>query len=211
MSGARARLDLGNGAGASADAALVTTGFRLDATYSEAASRRYNSIWEETRTGYISVTEPFRNLKVGGVADPRVNVVDQKRNGWDALTPLWNQTLYTARSTPIPIARWEEAQLIVAEVAGGQTAVNIINNLRSRRGLPATYTGGTAAEIKAQVVDERRRELFLDGHRLGDLRRYNLPLFPAVGLPYPKGGNYGDLTCFPLPNVEIQSNPNISR
>ncbi|MDP2955645.1 MAG: RagB/SusD family nutrient uptake outer membrane protein [Longimicrobiales bacterium] len=208
---ARARLDLGNGAGASADAALVTTGFRFDATYSSAATRRYNALWDETRTGYVSVTEPFRNLTVGGVADPRVAVVDQKRNGWDALTPLWNQTLYTSWASPIPIARWEEAQLIVAEVAGGTTAVTIINNLRSRRGLPATYTGGTAAEIKAQVIDERRRELFLDGHRLGDLRRYSLPLFPAVGLPYPKGGNYGDRTCFPLPNVEIQANPNISK
>ena len=208
---ARARLNLGNTAGAAADAALVTVGFRLDATYSEAASRRYNAIWEETRTGYISVTEPFRNLTVGGVADPRVNVVEQKKKGWDAMTWLWNQTLYTARNSPIPIARWEEAQVIMAEVAGGQTAVNIINNLRTRRSLPATYTGGTAAEIKAQVLDERRRELFLDGHRIGDLRRYNLPLFPEVGLPYNKGGTYGDLTCFPLPYVEIVANPNIKK
>jgi len=37
---ARARLNLGNTAGAAADAALVTTGFRLDATFSAADSRR---------------------------------------------------------------------------------------------------------------------------------------------------------------------------
>jgi hypothetical protein len=133
------------------------------------------------------------------------------RKAADGITALWNQQLYTGRESPIPIARWEEAQLIVAEAAGGQTAVNIINNLRSRRGLPANYAGGTAAEIRAQVIAERQRELFLDGHRLGDVARYNLPLFPAVGVVYPKGGVYGDQRCFPLPAVEINANPNITR
>jgi hypothetical protein len=206
---ARARLDLGNASGAAGDAALVPVGFRFDATYSDAASRRYNSVYEETRTGSISVTEPYRDLTVDGVPDPRVPALDMNRRAADALTPLWNQQLYTARGSSIPIARWEEAQLIMAEAAGGQTAVDIINNLRSRRGLPATYAGGTAAEIKAQVIAERQRELFLDGHRVGDLRRYNLDFFPEVGLVYPKGGIYGDQRCFPLPMAEIAVNPNI--
>ena len=208
---ARARLNLGNGAGAAADAQLVPVGFRFDNTHSEANSRRYNSVWEETRTGSVTVTEIFRNLTVGGVPDTRVRVVDGARNGADAQTRLWNQQLYTARSTPIPIARWEEAQLIIAEVTGGQTAVNIINNLRTRKSLPGTFASTSADEIRAQVIEERRRELFLDGHRVGDLRRYNLQLFPAVGLPFPKGGVYGDVTCLPLPQVEIIANPNITR
>jgi hypothetical protein len=209
---ARARLNLGNGAGALADAQQMTTvGFRFDNTHSEANSRRYNSVWEETRTGSVTVTEIFRNLTVGGVPDTRVRVVDGGRNGADAQTRLWNQQLYTARSTPIPIARWEEAQLIIAEVSGGQTAVNIINNLRTRRSLPGNFASTSADQIRAQVIEERRRELFLDGHRIGDLRRYNLQLFPAVGLPYPKGGVYGDVTCLPLPQVEIIANPNITR
>jgi len=206
---ARARLDLGNKSGAATDAALVPMGYRFDATYSEAASRRYNSVYEETRTGSISVTETFWNLEVEGVPDPRVPVTDMSRKASDGLTPLMNQGLYTSRNSAIPIARWEEAQLIVAEAAGGQTAVDIINALRSRRGLPTTYAGGTEAEIQAQVIEERQRELFLDGHRIGDSQRYNLPLFPAAGLVYPKGGIYGDQRCFPLPMVEIAANPNI--
>lgn len=208
---ARARLNLGNTAGAAQDAALVPVGFRLNATYSEGAARRYNYVWEDTRTGSVSVTEPFRNLTVDGVADPRVPVTNMNRNAADALTPLWNQGLYTGRSSPIPIARWEEAQLILAEVQGGAQAVSIINNLRSRRNLPATWTGGTAAQIRDQVIAERQRELFLDGHRLGDVKRYNLPLFPAPGVVYAKGGVYGDQRCFPLPSVEIVANPNIRR
>jgi hypothetical protein len=207
---ARARLDLGNASAAAADAQLVPVGFKLDATYSAAQSRRYNAVYEETRTGSISVTEPFWNLKVDGTADPRVPVLDMKRKAADGLTALMNQQLFLDRGTAIPIARWEEAQLIIAEAQGGQAAVNIINSLRARRSLPATYSGGTAAEIKAQVVAERSRELFLDGHRLGDVVRYNLPLFPAVGLVYPKGGIYGDQKCFPLPAVERVANPKIS-
>lgn len=207
---ARARLDLGNASGAASDAQLVPVGFELEATYSAAQSRRYNAIYEETRTGSIAVTEPFWDLEVDGVADPRVPVLDMKRKASDGLTALMNQQLFTDRGTPIPIARWEEAQLILAEAQGGQTAVDIINDLRARRGLPATYTGGTAAEIKAQVIDERRRELFLDGHRLGDVVRYSLPFFPAVGVVYAKGGIYGDQKCFPLPAVERVANPNIS-
>ena len=206
---ARTRLNLGNNTGAAADAALVPVGFKLDATHSSANTRRYNYVYEETRTGSISVTEPYRGLTVDGKADPRVAVTDMKRKAADGLTDLFNQQLYTDRASPIPIARWEEAQLILAEVQGGAQAVSIINNLRTRRGLAGTYAGGTAAEIKAQVVAERQRELFLDGHRLGDLRRYNLPFFPAVGVVYVKGGIYGDVKCFPIPAVEINANPNL--
>jgi starch-binding outer membrane protein, SusD/RagB family len=64
----------------------------------------------------------------------------------------------------------------------------------------------------AQLVEERRRELFLEGHRLGDIRRYNLAMSPAAGTAYPGGGGtYGSQSCFPLPDVERINNPNISK
>ena len=73
-------------------------------------------------------------------------------------------------------------------------------------------TGQTAAQVRAQVIEERRRELFLEGHRLGDMRRFQVPLNPATGTTYTTGGGtYGDQTCFPLPDVEKINNPNISR
>jgi hypothetical protein len=49
----------------------------------------------------------------------------------------------------------------------------------------------------------------LEGHRFFDIRRLNLPLVPAPGTTYRKGGTYGDNRCFPLPDVEIRNNPNI--
>jgi starch-binding outer membrane protein, SusD/RagB family len=62
----------------------------------------------------------------------------------------------------------------------------------------------------AQLVEERRRELFLEGRRLWDVRRLDLPLVPAPGEPYEiGGGEYGAQRCFPLPDVERNNNPNI--
>jgi len=76
---------------------------------------------------------------------------------------------------------------------------------------PYDATGQTAAQVKTQIIEERRRELFLEGHRLGDIRRYALPLSPPAGAAYPGGGLYGSQSCFPLPDVERLNNPNIPK
>ncbi len=48
---------------------------------------------------------------------------------------------------------------------------------------------------------ERRREFFLEGHRVGDRRRFELPLIPPPGSPYHFGGVYESSVCYPLPEV----------
>ena len=50
----------------------------------------------------------------------------------------------------------------------------------------------------------------MEGHRLGDIRRYGLTFLPASGTPYQYGGVYGTQTCFPLPDVERINNPTIA-
>ncbi|MEP6620660.1 MAG: RagB/SusD family nutrient uptake outer membrane protein, partial [bacterium] len=67
------------------------------------------------------------------------------------------------------------------------------------------------ATVIAQVVEERRRELFVEGHRLGDMRRLSVPFLPASGAPYQYGGVYGTQTCFPLPDIERINNPTIAK
>jgi starch-binding outer membrane protein, SusD/RagB family len=158
----------------------------------------------------VSVYSAFHNATVDGVPDPRVPLQNTGARGVNGFTPMWNQLKYTSLSSPIPIARWAEAQLIIAEVEGGQEAVQIINTLRARHGLPA-FSSNDPQEIRNQVIQERLRELFLEGHHLGDLIRYNLPLDPAPGQPFGNGGLYGDMRCMPLPDVERLNNPNIGR
>jgi hypothetical protein len=180
-------------------------------------TRRQNFVYAHNQqNSYSSIDPSFRDVQLNGAPDPRVLVTDLNKAGTAPGTRIWVANKYPALTTPIPIARYAEAQLIVAEakVAANDLpgAVTAINNARNTRaGMPQfDGTGLTAAQIKTQIIEERRRELFLEGHRLGDVRRYGLPLNPAVGSTYAAGGGtYGTQSCFPLPDVERINNPNI--
>jgi starch-binding outer membrane protein, SusD/RagB family len=145
-------------------------------------------------------------------ANTRLRATDTGRNATDG-NRMWQQGKYAGLGTPLPIATYDEAQLIIAEAqlrAGSPTAaVNTINALRARSGTPA-YTGPTdAASVMNLLIQERRRELWLEGQHLYDLIRFNLTPTPAPGTSFPKGGQYGTTRCLPLPNVERLNNPNI--
>jgi hypothetical protein len=209
---ARARLNLGKRAEALADAKLVTAGFRLDAPSSAATPRSENRIYRLlVQNANLSVDPAYRNLTFGGVADPRVPVTNAGRMAVDGTTPLWTTSKFTSLSAPVRIASYTEAQLIIAEIEGGQSAVNIITALHAANGLPP-FASVDEPTIQSQVAEERRREFFLEGQHLGDLRRRNIPFAPATGTPYfntAKGGVYGPGTCFPLPDIERNANPTL--
>ncbi|MEO8337206.1 MAG: RagB/SusD family nutrient uptake outer membrane protein [bacterium] len=209
---ARARLDLGKRAEALADAKAVTAGFRVDAPSSSATPRSENRLYRLlVQSANLSVEPAFRDLTVNGVADPRVPVTNAGRMAADGTTPLWTTSKFASLNAPVRIASYTEAQLIAAEIEGGQSAVNVINTLHTANGLPA-FVSVDEATIQAQVAEERRREFFLEGQHLGDLRRRNVPLAPTAGTPYfntAKGGVYGPATCFPLPDIERNANPTL--
>jgi hypothetical protein len=212
---ARARLDMKKYADAKADAALVPDAYVHNATYSAANARRENLVNTQMYRGLFSSVDPsFRNLTVGGVPDPRVAVIDAGVAGQDRVTRVWRATKYPLITSPIPIASGDEAILIAAEADletnNVAAAVAGINKLRAKSSLPP-YAGGTQAEVRAQLIDERRRELFLEGQRLGDIIRFKIPQSPAAGTPFPaKGGTYGNQLCFPLPDVERNNNPTLN-
>lgn len=207
---ARARLNAGQETEAAADARLIPEGFVFNARYSAASSRAENAVWVQySRARNTTVEGYYLDLTVDGVPDTRVKLTDLKRLGTNNKTPLFTPNKYTSEVSPIPVARWAEAQLIIAEVEGGAAAVAIVDNLRAKHGLPA-YTGGTdAASIRDLIVQERRRELFLESHHLGDLIRFDQPLRPAPGTPWFNGGSYGNVRCMPLPDVERLNNPTL--
>lgn len=207
---ARVRLYMGNKAGAAADAKLIPAGFVYNATYSTVTTRRQNRVnLDNNRSLYTSVAPAYRNLTVDGVADPRVRATNANKVGHDNLTPLWLETKYATPTSPIPMASWREAQLIVAEAELGQSAVDRINALRTLAALPKYAPANLSdATIMAQIIEERRRELFLEGHRLYDMTRFNIPF--ATGTNH-KGEPYGPITCHPLPEGERTANPNVTK
>lgn len=204
---ARVRLDLGNGAGAAADAGLVDPGFEFFVTRSVDAGTRFNDAWfAMSELGNSSVDPQYRTLTVGGVPDPRVQVaagpdVGLPEKSFDAVTDLYVVTNKNfSRADPMRLASYVEAQLIIAEALGGTAAVGIINARRTQLQLPQ-YTGPTdAASIRALVLDERNREFFMEGgHRFNDLLRFDIPW--KVGDDQ-NGVPYGNTTCLPLPLSE---------
>ncbi|MEX2376039.1 MAG: RagB/SusD family nutrient uptake outer membrane protein [Dehalococcoidia bacterium] len=204
---ARVRLDLGKDEEAAADARRVPEGFVWYVTREDQPSTRENKVFGHSNVAkHTSVDREFWDMEWDGTADPRVELVHTGELAFDGLTPLVLQTKYTSRSDDLPLARHEEALLIIAEAEGGQTAVDIINLLHERAGLPP-FTGTELTEVMDHLVEERRRELFLEGHRINDLLRLGLG-FPTGENPYNRRP-YGDMTCFPLPNVERLNNPNI--
>ncbi|MBI4501179.1 MAG: RagB/SusD family nutrient uptake outer membrane protein [Gemmatimonadetes bacterium] len=209
---ARARRDLKKTAEAVQDAQSVPAGFVKNATYSAAASRAFNRVYQmNVRDLRVSIDAPFRGVTYQGTPDPRVPVVNSGvQSGDGGQYTVWITTKYKSLSDPIPIARWAEVQLIIAEALGGQTAVNIINALHAAAGLPS-FSSSDPVEIANQVLEERRRELFLEGQHLFDTILYNLPLIPPPGTSYGfKGGSYGSTRCMPLPDAERDNNPTLS-
>jgi hypothetical protein len=206
---ARVRLYLDNPAGATADAQLVPSGFVFNATAAnDPNGRRWNRIFHFVNfSRFHMVAAESRNLTTGGVADPRTASVTTTTRAVDGRISV-QQTKYADLTASMPITRYEEAQLILAEAQGGQTAINIINALRARHNLPA-MSAAEQADIQGTLIEERRRELWLEGQRFYDINRFQtrIPLTPPTGSTFLKGGTYGPTRCLPLPDVERFNNP----
>ena len=204
-------VDLAQYGAAETDAALIATGFTYNVPYNAAAFYSQNNIVQRNRLSLLyGVAPSYRNL-----GDPRVQVTKGPL-GADAVDTVWFANKYPALNTPIPLATWREARLIIAEaeLAAGNvtTAIATLDSLRGRAGvgLPP-YSGAIDPDsVRAYLITERSRELFLEGHHFWDINRFNLPLNPPAGTPYPvKGGTYADLRCLPLPDIERLNNPNL--
>lgn len=214
---ARALLNTGQLAEAATAAESIPATFVVNTSMDAANVRRQNVIFVHLFQSLWSSVDPsFRELTLDGVPDPRVVVMSAGRTGTGTNVEVWQTTKYPAVTTPVPVARYAEAQLIIAEarasagdLAGAAAAINAARN-SGRTGMPQyDATGQTAAQVRDQIIEERRRELFLEGRRFWDVQRFDLPLVPAPGTPYLTTGTYGDQRCFPLPAVERNNNPNL--
>lgn len=225
---ARASLNLGNTAEAIAYASAVPAAFQYNMWYSENSTGENNMWYGRLSTGAsgsnsatISFT-PFLAM-TGDPRIPRPTTTERSMNGLDIFIPNSPLAFSTYSGTPtgaditraasIRLASGLEAQYIVAEANGPTTETLDFVNARRAIGQQGT-TAATDDALMAELRDQRRRDLYLDGHRLGDLRRYmdlyGINEFQTGAYPNTTTGEiYVDRYCWPLNLAEINGNPNI--
>jgi len=175
---------------------------------------------------------------VASQTDPRVQHTSRWTTGHNALTKLYkpyqglsyseyNGATIATGGTPvlfdddtdIKLASGLEAMHHYYEAAGPNgtgplgTTLEFVNSRRAYGNQAAVSLSGDA--LMAELRDQRGRDLFFAGYRLGDLRRWKAngvgDFFPTGTHPNPEWGPYSDATCYPLPNSEYEGNPNIRR
>jgi hypothetical protein len=191
---ARAKLFKGDLPGAYQDVSDVSMfqDLRFDAVYSENSDRENNLVYIYAYDRPEVAVGPRHQIK----GDPRVPVQDPSESG----KGYWRQTKYPSRAADIPLAEWQEAALIRAEYFHSQgdisSALAEINSIRNAAGLSDTTVSDLGALLEL-IKEERKREFFLEGVYLQDLRRFNDPFLQ------------GRMSFFPIPKNEKDANPNI--
>ena len=248
---AQSRMMLGNWAGAVADAAMVPNEFMFVINNST-AGRNLNRYWTYGRSNdgrYVVWGTPFQEWGMEWTGDrtqgdPRViwevrTSGNQVLIGPDGRRPWYALRKYLGTGDDVPLVRGTEMRLIEAEaalVAGDwQTAIDKINGVRDFRNAtrPSTWGTNTLEHVTASSLEEawfilmkeRGIELWLEGRRLPDLRRWavhpgkeHVP-FKVVRLEAPTPNaeedprvsvyDVSNELCFEVSEDERLSNPNI--
>ncbi|MDO5977815.1 RagB/SusD family nutrient uptake outer membrane protein [Flavivirga spongiicola] len=123
-------------------------------------------------------------------------------------------------STDFPLFRLADAYLMYAECAirgaagtSMNTAVQYVNDVRTRSNASTI----TEAQLTLQfMIDERARELNLEGHRRTDLIRFGMFTGGSYLWPW-KGGVINGTSIpdhynlYPIPSSALQANPNLTQ
>lgn len=223
---ARASLNLNDKAGAIAYASAVPANFVVYADYINSGN---TVLWN---TLYVRVNGQNKQLGVHplmqGLNDPRVPYSPKAVLGHNQLTLLnipfaprsFSNFTYTTpdsirQASSIDIASGLEARYIRAEAEGATATTLALVNERRAFGKESTYTVPPAPDVlMAALREEKRRDFFLAGRRLGDLRRYKAQgvgdFFPTGPHPTKEWGLYGSAYCYIVTQDEVNSNPNLA-
>jgi hypothetical protein len=227
---ARVSIDLGKATEAATYASAVPAAFNFYVYHSAQNLRENNPIWNAASGGasaeWVGLTNtPF--LAITG--DPRIPrpAAKEKMQQDSAIVPnsplaysTYNATATGAdfdKGGSVRFASGLEAQYILAEAQGNTTAnVNFLNT-RTAIGGGTPLVAPTDAQYTAALRDQRARDLYLAGYRLGDLRRYK-KLYQAdlwqrgtYVSPVPAPAQFGTQECWPIPLTEYNGNPNLPK
>jgi len=213
---------LGDWDGALRDALLVPTNFEHVAVYHTADESQYNRMAFSTGRQWraMSVWNTYFEDYYLASGDPRVRWQNDPQFPFGTPAPEGNvrylrQMKQPNLNSPVRLSSGREMRLLEAEafLAAGQwqAATEVINQLRTV--LTSDFTGealtgwtvGGLEEGWAALQRERGIELWLEGRRLGDLRRWAAGGRPSAGLP----DMSGRATCFPIGETERQTNSSL--
>ena len=190
---AKVNLSLGDLAAAGADARAVPQDFLWAAPHHANAT---NELFVYLNEQWVATVQQ----EFWRTGDPRAPVQDAGKTALDGVTPRWDQMKYASRTASIPVGKWQEARLIEAEVELRQgqpvAALTLLNEVRAAAGLEPLSLLLPEARAWEALKLERKYELFLEGERMLDMRRFDE--FAA-----------GWATCSPLPRSETDNNPNL--
>ena len=160
----------------------------------------------------IRTEGPYRTTdEDAAVPDTRVRTVLGDVQG---VGPAYVNSRYDSGDDDVPLVNWKEMWLIRAELEGGQTAIDLVNELREADDLPlVTYADpGDADQIRRMLIEERRRALFLEGrYYFTKLRNPDLLWFPrGRGVTLWAGNVFGGGVRFIMPENEYVLNQNMT-
>jgi hypothetical protein len=227
---------LGDWTAAANDARAIPDTLRFQARYSAEEAAQRNEQY------YYVANSPYRATSVWGTQyeqyfldtgdprtpwseDPKFPVGEVQRPGIGNVQ--WKfQTKYKTYNDGINLVTGREMRLIEAEaalVAGNvQQAMDILNRLRTSRistktNQPlAARTAANATEAWTALRRERGIELWIEGRRLNDLRRWKANNTPGELHPLEDPTNpqtflaANQSLCIPISEEEIQTNKNLT-
>jgi hypothetical protein len=227
----RALLGLGQQAQAGAAVGGIPKTFSFNLTWPATQGKEDNLIWGLATSARRYTVEDSADRQGGRIPnampfvsahDPRVPTVPTPKFGFDGSTPFDGQQVFPAFNSPVPVANYVDAQLVLAESqlaandAGWLATLNALRAGPTNIGAitvtgmaPLTDPGNAGARIDL-LFRERAFWTFGRGQRLGDLRReirvYNktaAQVFPGEGGINPrKNSNYGPDVNLPVPQAE---------
>jgi hypothetical protein len=220
----RAYLQAGKKAEAAAAVAGVPADFVFNAQYVDDPANRSRLgnrpfFYVTSRVSLVTGPE-WRAMADAG--DPRITyqlVKDSKGaavKAQDGELDMYKQLKFAKWDSPIRLASGLEARYIAAE-AGDDAAKLALINERRAAGKQTVFASADSKAIMMELMEQRGRDFWLEGKRLGDWRRQDATedfphILKSTGQYYkPAAGAMGNATCIPLTEFEKDANPSFPK
>lgn len=233
---AATRVALKDWTGAVADANLVPANFvyRIPLSLEDIKANGDDLYWANANSPYRSYSlwgtwfekyyDETGDARAAYTVNPAIPLAQQQLSGFGAVP--WKTTQKFNVTTDHKLASYNEMLLIKAEAAllGNDigSALALINqvhtavkNLKTGANLAALPVPGTLVEAWTLLKRERALDMYLDGRRLGDMRRWKANATPGT-LDWPNFEAISVLfrtnvpsECIPISDGELNTNPNL--